>query len=54
MACFQPSLHDNKLVSCFQSKISCQISILTLKPFSLSKIDDLTCSDPEFERFLLR
>ena len=51
LACFQPIFLDDQLVFCFQREVSGQISALMLEPSSLSKVAELTCADPEFERF---
>ena len=54
LTCFQPNLLDDQLVFCFQSRVSGQVSALMLEYSFLRKEAELTCSDPEFERFLLR
>ena len=54
LACFQPSLLDDYLVFCFQSKVAGQISTLILEPSFLSNVAELTYAYPEFKQFLLR
>ena len=53
MGCFKLNFLDDKLDFCFQSGVSSQISALILEPLILSKIVELTCSNPDFERFVL-
>ena len=48
------SLLDNFLVFCFQSGVSGQISALMLEASFLCEVADLPCTNPEFERLILR
>ena len=40
--------------SVFRAEVLGQIFAMILEPFFLSNVAELTCEDPEFERFLLR